>query len=204
MVKKKVISLFIGLIVFTGIIFFIQMNAEKNLTGSIVDDAKLPNPEGFTLSIDNYNVKPNLIEVQYNLKDNSGKDGKFDVTYFIHDDALNVLKTGTESVLLEAGKSMDYFISFAFDNPNNNDIYLTLLASNGDIDKRVTVPIGSSSNHITGSTIKDMKMEAVNYFLVMFIALLVLFYCVKAIYSFRIQKSVRRYTAKDRFISVHH
>lgn len=204
MVKKKVIGIFAGLIVFTVLILFVQINVEKGFTGSIVDDPKLSNSDGFYLNIYNYNVKSNLIEVQYNLKDNSGKDSEFDVTYFVHDDALNVFKSGTAEVLLGAGKNMDYFMSFVFDNVNEDDLYLTLLASNGDSEKRVSVPLSFKSSYMTGSTIKDVRIEAVNYFLVMFIALLLLFYCIRAFYSYRVQKNVRGYTTKDRFIPVHH
>lgn len=209
MVRGRVIGIFIGLMLFTLVIFLIQLNTEQSFTGSIVQDARLKMSdskdvgEGFSLDIDSYDIRSNFIDVSYSVKDNSGDNHELEINYFIHDEATKVIKSGRENVLLQAGKEMDYTLSIPFNKEVKDSLFLTILADDGINERRARVPITVSSGSITGSTIGEDKITATNYFFVMFIALAVLFYCVRAIYSYRLGKKISN-NGNDRFISIHH
>lgn len=209
MIRGKVIGIFLGLLLFTFSIFLIQLNTEQSFTGSIVQDARIKIDdskhigEGFSLDIESYSIDSNILNVLYNVEDRSNSNHDLEVNYFVHDEATKVIKSGRENVLLEAGKEMDYTLSIHIINLPSDSLFLTILADDGKFERRARVPIKYSSRVITGSTIGEEKITASNYFLVMLTALAVLFYCIRAVYSYRIAKKLAR-SGSDRFIVIHH
>lgn len=206
MVRERVIAIFMGLMIFTLVIFFIQLNTEQSFTGSIVSDIKdkiknsADSDGDFSLKIDKYVLREGKMHIIYHVKDNINQNHNLESTYFIHDEAAKVLDSGKENVFLEKGKDMDYQLSLPY-NLKEQGLYVTLLVSDNKYESRARINLDLPYNSITGSVVKNVTSVALNYFVVMFLALAVLFYCMRAFYAYNLKKKLKQ-SSNDRFIQI--
>ncbi len=209
MIRERVIAIFSGLMIFTLVMFFIQLNTEKAFTGSIINEFKSNinnnslNDEGLSLKIEKYSFKNGQLDFTYGVQEKTGENHNLEVTYFIHDEAAKVFKSGKENVFLEKDKIMNYRMIVPFQDIGESNLYLTILASDEQFEGRARVNLDLPRASISGNVVKNEKNIALNYFGVLLLVLVVVFYCVKAVYSNNIRKKFKR-SEEDRFIPVHH
>lgn len=200
MVRKRVIATFLGLIVFTGLVLFISLANENNITGFGATD--FTDQDSFSLIINDYSINKNFVDLYYSIKDNVNGEHKVKINYFVHDDALKIIKSGEESLILNPAEKGNYKLSFVLNDKPDGEYYATLVADDGFSEKRASLKLFDYQNFITGQSVRNFRIESVNYFLVMLLFLFIIFYCARAIYSYRIKRKLEKVSSNGRFIDL--
>lgn len=197
MIKRRVIISYGAVLLFIFMLLAINLFSSDGILGFVVkeDNSLKAYSPGFTVSIENYHLNENNLEVEYVLIDRSDKSHELDLSYEVYDGEGQSYVSGAQRVVLGASSRADYNLNIFLEREVPSGAVLLLEARENNL-RAISSKSLKFSAVITGEVISNNGPIKITGIFVLFVFILgILFYGAKA---------VRERSERKRYISSLH